>query len=85
MNKINTLDHINDLVIQFYEVRREKRKIKQKKDRESTISYNQSQISKLKGLKEEYSDYFKYVVVGGVGIAAIFYLASSKFNSLLNG
>jgi hypothetical protein len=29
MNKINTLDHINDLAIQFYEMKREKRRQKQ--------------------------------------------------------
>jgi len=28
MNKINTLDHINDLAIQFYELKREKKRNK---------------------------------------------------------
>ncbi len=28
MNKINTLDHINDLAIQYYEMRRDKRRLK---------------------------------------------------------
>jgi len=31
MNKITNLDHINDLVIQFYEIKREKRRQKQRK------------------------------------------------------
>ena len=34
MNNITSLDHVNDLAIQFYEVKREKRKLKKaaKKD-----------------------------------------------------
>ncbi len=44
MNKITNLDHINDLVIQFYEIKREKRRQKQKKEREASSLLNKSKL-----------------------------------------
>lgn len=83
MNKIASLDHINDLVIQFYEIRREKKRLKIKKEKESSILMQRSKIDTYKGVIDEYSSYLKYVVAGGVGFAAL-YFGVSKFGSLMH-
>ena len=81
MNKINNLDHINDLVIQFYEIKREKKKQKQKKEKSASMILQKSSILDYKGILNEYSSYLKYVLAGGVGVAAI-YFGMTKFSSV---
>jgi hypothetical protein len=81
MNKITNLDHINDLVIQFYEIKREKRRQKLKKEREASSLLNKSKLDTYRDVLSEYSSYLKYVVAGGVGLTALI-LVGAKLTSV---
>jgi hypothetical protein len=75
MNKITNLDHINDLVIQFYEIKRDKLKQKKLKDKA------RKEPKPDKGLIDSFNQkYAKYAVGGTVSFLLVAGLLAYKFN-----
>jgi len=77
MNKITTLDHINDLAIQYYELRREKKKQKLQAKKDGNCEKKEKSVGgfELKGKVKDYlakmPDYVKFGVVGSVGVVVV--------------